>query len=174
MWCGEGSIILRHRRKEVDSMTSSMDRNKKIAYRFIDECWNGGDLATVPDVIAVHCRYHDPVFPHMTAGVESMQHHIQRSRRAFPDMKFTITDTIAERDEVVLHWTASGTHQGEFLGVPATHQKALIAGTSIYRMEDGKIAEEWVNWNLMSLMEQLGVKTPAGQPVGSRSHVGWE
>ena len=153
-------------------MTSLVDSNKRLAYRFIDECWNGGDLATVPELIAGHCHYHDPVFPHMVAGVESMQHHIQRSRRAFPDMKFTITDTIAEGNEVVLHWTASGTHRGEFLGIAPTKQNALISGTSIYRIENGKIAEEWVNWNLMSLMAQLGVKT--APDLLARSHVGWE
>jgi steroid delta-isomerase-like uncharacterized protein len=153
---------------------SAQDRNKKIAYRFIDECWNGGDLASVAELISPRCSYHDPVFPHMSSGVESMQHHIQRSRRAFPDMHFTITDTIAEKDEVVLHWTANGTHRGEFLGIGPTNNKATVAGTSIYRIEDGKIVEEWVNWNLMSLMEQLGVKTPALQPVRVRAHVGWE
>jgi steroid delta-isomerase-like uncharacterized protein len=156
-------------------MISSMqDRNKKVAHRYIYECWNGGDLFSVAELIAPHCRYHDPVFPHMTAGVESMQHHIQRSRRSFPDLTFTIIDTIAEKDEVVLHWTAGGTHRGEFLGVAPTNQKALITGTSIYRIEGGKIVEEWVNWNLMSLMVQLGVKTPVGQAVGVRAHVGWE
>jgi steroid delta-isomerase-like uncharacterized protein len=154
-------------------MTSSIqESNKKIAHRFIYECWNGGDLPSVAELIAPRCLHHDPVFPHMTEGVASMQHQIQRSRRSFPDLTFTITDTIAEKDEVVLHWNVSGTHQGEFLGIPPTHQKATIAGTSIFRIEGGKIVEEWVNWNLMSLMQQLGVKT--GQPVGVRTHVGWE
>jgi predicted Fe-S protein YdhL (DUF1289 family) len=49
-----------------------------------------------------------------------------------------------------------------------------VGGTSIYRVEEGRIVEEWVNWNLMSLMEQLGVKTAAEQAVGVRKHVGWE
>ena len=156
-------------------MTSSvLDRNKKVVHRFIEECWNGGDLSSVPELIAWHCLYHDPVFPHMSAGVESMQHHIQRSRKAFPDIRFTITDTVAEGDEVVLHWTAEGTHRGEFLGIAPTNQKALVAGTSIYRIQDGKIVEEWVNWNLMSLMQQLGLKTTSLQPAGVRAHVGWE
>jgi steroid delta-isomerase-like uncharacterized protein len=155
-------------------ISSGVEANKKVAYRYINECWNGGDMASVPEVIARHCRYHDPVFPHMSSGVESMQHHIQRSRRTFPDLHFTITDTIAEKDEVVLHWTASGTQRGEFLGVPPTNQQAIVGGTSIYRVEEGRIVEEWVNWNLMSLMEQLGVKTAAEQAVGVRKHVGWE
>jgi len=155
-------------------MTSQVDNNKKIVMKFMDECWNGGDMASVPELVAAHCRYHDPVFPHMTAGVESMQHHIMKSRRAFPDMRFTVNDTIAERDEVVAHWTVTGTHRGEFLGMPATNHTASVAGTSIYRIEAGKIVEQWVNWDLMSLIEQLGLRASAGVPAGVRSHVGWE
>jgi len=69
----------------------------------------------------------------------------------------TIDDTIAERDEVVIHWTVNGTHKGQFLGMPPTNKKASVTGTSINRIEGSKIAEIWSNWNLMSLMEQLGI-----------------
>ena len=156
-------------------MTSThtvLDINKKLVHRFIEECWNEGSRTVVPLLVAENCRYHDPVFPHMISGVESMQHHIERCRRAFPDLKISITDTIAEGDEVVVHWSANGTQRGEFLGIPPTNVNALIAGTSIYRVEDFKIVEQWSNWNLMSLMEQLGVKT--APDLLARSHVGWE
>lgn len=150
----------------MTSIGAVLEGNKKTAIRFLDQCWNGGDLAAVPELIAGHCRFHDPVFPHMVAGVQSMQHHIERSRRAFPDLRFKIDETIAERDEVVVHWTASGTHQGEFLGIAPTHREARVAGTSIFRVEKGKITEQWINWDLMSLMQQLG--TVAGQAVSQR------
>ena len=77
----------------------------------------------------------------------------------FPDLKITVDDTIAERNEVVHHWTVRGTHKGQFLGMPATNRKATVSGTTIYRIEGGKIVEEWSEWNLMSLMEQLGVSS---------------
>ena len=155
----------------MTSIGAVLEGNKKIAIRFLEQCWNGGDLAAVPDLVSGRCRYHDPVFPHMVSGVESMQHHIERSRRAFPDLMFRIDDTIAERDEVVVHWTASGTHRGEFLGIPPTRREARVAGTSIFRVEEGKITEQWINWNLMSLMEQLGMGTAPSQPVSVRSHM---
>jgi steroid delta-isomerase-like uncharacterized protein len=123
-------------------MTSTgavLEGNKRLVKHFIEQCWNGGDLSAVPELVSGHCRYHDPVFPHMVAGVESLQHHIARSRKAFPDLSFTITDTIAERDEVVAHWTASGTHRGEFLGVAPTNRSILIAGTSIFQIEQSRI-----------------------------------
>jgi steroid delta-isomerase-like uncharacterized protein len=109
------------------------------------------------ELVANDCRYHDPVFPSLTSGAENIKNHIQTCRNGFPDLMFTTDDTIAERDEVVHHWTATGTHKGQFLGMPATNKKATVTGTSIFRIEDGKIAEEWANWNLMSMMEQLGI-----------------
>jgi steroid delta-isomerase-like uncharacterized protein len=100
---------------------------------------------------------HDPVFPNMNAGIQNIQNHIETSRKAFPDLKFTVDDTIAERNEVVVHWTAHGTHKGAFLGMPPTNRKVTIDGTSIYRLEGSKIAEAHANWNLATMMAQLGV-----------------
>jgi steroid delta-isomerase-like uncharacterized protein len=141
-----------------------IENNKRIVYRFIDECWNKGDLSSVHELMSPCCRFHDPVFPHLAAGAESMRHHIETCRKGFPDLKFTIDDTISERDEVVLHWTVVGTHKGEFLGIAPTNIKTYITGTSIFRVESRMIVEEWSNWNLMSLMEQLGV-APTPQQI---------
>jgi steroid delta-isomerase-like uncharacterized protein len=132
--------------------------NKQIVRRFIDECWNNGKLNAVSELVADKCRFHDPVFPSLTSGAENIKNHIESCRRGFPDLKFTTDDTIAERNEVVIHWTANGTHRGTFLGMAPTNRKATVSGTTIYRIEGSKIAEEWAHWNLMSMMEQLGVK----------------
>jgi steroid delta-isomerase-like uncharacterized protein len=138
--------------------------NKQIVKRFMDECWSQGNLNTVMELVAENCRYHDPVFPSLTSGAENIKNHIQTCRNGFPDLMFTIDDTIAERDEVVVHWTGTGTHNGQFLGMPPTNKKASVTGTSIFRLEGPKIAEEWANWNLMSMLEQLGLaKAPEGQ-----------
>lgn len=140
-----------------------IENNKRIVYRFIDECWNKGDLSSVHELMAPICRLHDPVFPHLESGAESMRHHVESCRRGFPDLNIAIDDTIAERDEVVLHWTATGTHKGEFLGIAPTNIKTYVTGTSIFRVEARMIVEEWSNWNLMSLMEQLGVASAPQQ-----------
>ena len=133
--------------------------NKQIVQRFMDECWSRGNLNAVSELVANDCRYHDPAFPSLSSGAENIKNHIQQCRGGFPDLTFTIDDTIAERNEVVVHWTGTGTHQGQFLGMPPTNKKARVEGTSICRIEGSKIAETWANWNLMSLMEQLGIAT---------------
>jgi steroid delta-isomerase-like uncharacterized protein len=133
--------------------TPSTTENKEIARRFMEECWNKGDKDAMRDLIAHKCRYHDPAFP----GVENVQQHITACRNAFPDLRFTIEDMIGERNEVVAHWTARGTHKGPFLGMQPTNRSCTVSGTSISRIEGGKVVEHWVDWNVMTLMEQLGV-----------------
>lgn len=133
------------------------EQNKKIVQRFMEECWNRGNLNVASELLADRVRFHDPVFPNLNAGIQNVKNHIEGCRRAFPDIHFTIDDTIAERNEVVIHWTARGTHIGPFLGMQPTNRKATVNGTSIYRLEEGKIAEGHANWNLLTMMAQLGV-----------------
>jgi len=128
-------------------------QNKEIARRFMEECWNKGDTRAMRDLIADKCRYHDPAFP----GVENVEQHITAIRNAFPDLNFTTEDMIGERNEVVVHWTVRGTHRGPFLGVQPTNRTCTVSGTSITRIEGGKIVEHWADWNVLTLMQQLGV-----------------
>lgn len=131
------------------------DSNIRLICRFTDECWNDGNLARVSELVAEDCRHHDRVFPHMAPGPASMRRLIERVRRAFPDLKFKVVDATAEGDEVKVHWSATATQTAEFLGIPPRNKFASIQGTSIYRIEGGKIAENWMKWDVMSLMAQL-------------------
>jgi steroid delta-isomerase-like uncharacterized protein len=133
-----------------------IDSNMQLIHRFTEECWNDGNLERVPELIAEDCRFHDPVFPHLAPGPAGLQRHIERVRRAFPDLKFTILEATREKNTVTAHWRASATQTAQFLGIPATQRFASITGTSIYRIVGGKIVESWVKWDVMSLMAQLG------------------
>jgi steroid delta-isomerase-like uncharacterized protein len=148
------------------------DDNKKMARRLMEEVWNKGREEVVDELISPKCRFHDPVFPSMTSGLENYKAHIRNCRSGFPNLKFTIEDAIAERNEVVIRWVAHGTHRGNFLGMSPTNKSANVQGTSISRFERGKIVEVWVDWNLLSLLEQLGLAMPqmqaSGQPVGAK------
>jgi len=136
-----------------------LEQNKEIARRFFDECLNQGKVERLDQYIAKDCRYHDPAFPSLKSGINDLESHIAMCRKAFPDLRFSMDDMIAERDEVVVHWTANGIHQGQFLGVPATRRIASVGGTSIYRIKNQKIAEQFADWNLLTLLEQLGAAT---------------
>lgn len=144
------------------------EENKKIARKLMEECWNKGRVEVVNEVMSPDCRFHDPVFPMLKEGSGNFKQHIQACRKGFPDLNFTVEDEIAERDEVVVHWRARGTHRDLFLGLPATNRKGDVQGTSILRMEKGKIVEMWGDWNLLTLLEQLGVAGAVqAAPVGA-------
>ena len=143
----------------------SPENNKQIVQRFMEDCWNQGRLDALSGLVTDDCRIHDPVFPSLTSGAQNLRSHIESCRRAFPDLSFTIDDTIAERDEVVIQWTGTGTHSGDFLGMPPTNRRASVKGTSIFKFDGGKIVEQWSHWNLMTMMEQLGMAAPAQSQV---------
>lgn len=151
------------------------DENKKVARKLMEEGWNKGREEVVDELMSPQCRFHDPVFPSLTTGAENYKQHMRTTRNAFPDLRFTIEDQIAERNEVVQHWKLHVTHRGNFLGLPPTNKSATISGTTIDRIEKGKIVERWADWNLLSLMEQLGMVSQAAQtlsaqqPAGARS-----
>ena len=65
-----------------------------------------------------------------------------------------------------VRWTARGTHQGELLGITPTGKKFSITGISFLRIANGKIAEQWVNWDTLGLLQQLGAVPQFGQPKG--------
>jgi steroid delta-isomerase-like uncharacterized protein len=135
------------------------EANKAIARSFMEDCWNRGDLGAMDAVVAKDCRHHDPVFPTLSSGLDGLKRHIESCRAGFPDLRFSLDDVIAERDEVVIHWTARGTHRAQFLGMAATNRTAAVSGTSIYKIDRGKIREQWSDWNVLSLLEQLGLAT---------------
>ena len=133
------------------------EQNKQVVQRFIEECWNQGNLNKASEYLTDRCQFHDPAFPQLNAGIQNARNHVEGCRRAIPDVKVTIEDMIAERDEDVLHWKDRGTHKGQFLGMQPTQRQVNIEGTTIHRFEGSKIAEAHTYWNVAAMMAQLGV-----------------
>src|SRR5688572_16974382 len=78
-------------------------------------------------------------------------------RDAFPDLQITVEKQVAEKDLVAVHWTARGTNTGTGNGIPATGKAVQMTGTTLFRLDDGRIAEEWTCANSLGLMRQLGM-----------------
>lgn len=140
--------------------------NKAIMAEYVERFWNQNDTEASERFVAEDVTLHGletdvPVpLPPGRAGVVKMR---QLFDTAMPDFKMTIDQMMAEGDMVLLRWTGSGTHTGDFFGVPATHRTASFAAMSLTRLEGGKIAEGWQNMDNMGLMQQLGV-LPKGAP----------
>ncbi len=129
---------------------------KDIARRFFEEVWNEGQLEKMDEMTSDDIVIHVGGEQDMT-GRASMMEFIEEYRKAFPDIHFTVHDQVREGDKVFDRWTATGTHRGELMGIPATGRNIEITGMGMTRFEDGKIVERWGNPDRLSLMKQLGV-----------------
>ena len=89
-------------------------------------------------------------------GIEGLKQFVSMIRSALPDLRITLEDDIAEGNKVVSRWGAQGTHQGELMGIAPTGNHVAITGITIHRIENGKIVEEWENWDALGLMQQIG------------------
>ena len=76
---------------------------------------------------------------------------------AFPDLSYTLEDIIVEGDKCAERWTMTGTHRGEFNGIPATNKSIILKGVSVDRLRDGKFVETWMFYDSMSILSQLGI-----------------
>jgi steroid delta-isomerase-like uncharacterized protein len=76
---------------------------------------------------------------------------------AFPDLQFMLDDLLADGDRVVARFTARGTQTGVFQGIPATGSTATVSGIAIYRLAEGKVVEQWLEYDQLGLLQQLGV-----------------
>ena len=137
-----------------------VDANKAMTSR-VEELWNTGNLTAAEEIFSIDFINHDPLSPDVR-DLETYKEYITRVRTAFPDFHVTVDDILAEGDKVATRWTATGTHQGELMGIPPTDKHATWSGMIIYRFDGGKIVEAWWAKDMYSLLMQLGVITPPG------------
>ncbi len=135
----------------------SIEENKAILRRLGEELINQAKLETADEFYSSDSIDHTPA-PGQVAGPEGVKRDFARIRAAFPDWHQEIEDVIAEGDMVVVRWRSSGTHSGDFMGLPATGIHASWTGVGIFRLTGGKIVERWSNWDALGLMQQLSKK----------------
>jgi steroid delta-isomerase-like uncharacterized protein len=140
------------------------EENKTVARRFLEELYNqGGNLDAADEIFAPNYIGHVAGFEDLH-GAEAVKQFAATYRQAFPDIQNTIEDVVAEGDKVTTRWTTNATHQGETEAFgPPTGNRVEITGMTIGRFAEGKIVEEWTNFDALGLMQQLGLVPQAGQ-----------
>jgi steroid delta-isomerase-like uncharacterized protein len=134
-------------------------RNKQLVDTFIQELFSKGDLDAVDRHLDPGFVHHDAPAPGAPDGPEGFRYAAAMVRRACPDWHSEVHQLVAEGDIVVEHFTARGTHRGEFMGVKATGNTLTLPGINIFRVRHGKIVERWGCLDLAGLMHQLGLIT---------------
>jgi steroid delta-isomerase-like uncharacterized protein len=134
---------------------------KAIVHWFFEEFLNEGDLAVADQLLS-----HDFI---ASDGKDSaaLKESMLELRQAFPDLPFTIQDTIIDGSKVVIRWTNEGTDQGTFAGASPTGRQVVNKGISIYRVEEGKIREAWSQVDRLGVLQQIGAVPKIGPVAGT-------
>ena len=134
----------------------SADENKAIVRRVNDEVWTKGNLEAIDELIADDFVTTVIGAPEQIRGPDGFRDFVLMYRKAFPDLRLTIDDQIAEGETVVTRWTATGTHEGELMGIAPTGKQATTAGVNINRISGGKLVEGWGIIDQLGLLQQIG------------------
>lgn len=127
--------------------------------RKLYEFYNQNDsnnLSSCENLFASNVQFHDPAVSHSKSGIQSIKQAENSNIKAFPNKKTKIESLLPAEDQIVVRWSSTGTHKGEFQGIAPTNRDFKINGISIYRISNGKIAEIWQIWDRFGLLEQIG------------------
>jgi steroid delta-isomerase-like uncharacterized protein len=129
-----------------------------IARRFIEEVLNTGDWSSAGELLSDDVVMHHPSAPEPIRGRDAVQGFLGQFRAGMPDLTLAVDDVAGDGDPVAVRWRAHGTHSEEMFGIPPTNNGIDIHGISFFRFDQaGKIVEDWVEENTLSVLQQLGV-----------------
>ena len=150
----------------------SAEENRRLAREGI-RIWTTGDFDAADEIHAPHYvnhQHHDPDDPRDLRGVEPMKALAAEFQKGFPDFRDSIDIQLAEGGMVATRFTSRGTHRGAFMRVEPTHRRLTWTGISIDRVSEGRIVESWASWDMMGMMEHLGVVPEPGPEDVEPSH----
>ncbi|MFE3059458.1 ester cyclase [Nocardia sp. NPDC059239] len=154
----------------MPNRTTTTEQNRALMERYIQQAWNEGDWSVAEELIDENAVFHDQVregkLPPGRAGVRAAMEII---RVGMPDFVMDLQEIIADRDLVVIRWSATGTHAGVFNGLPATNRVVTLHAMSIVRFRDGKIVEGWQEADQLGMGRELGMvpKSDMPRPIAS-------
>lgn len=143
--------------------TPSSEENKALVRRYF-EVQQEEDFDALGEVLASDYTLHGvPGAEEELTGRDAVEAYLRGMLEAFPDATATIEELVAEGDTVAYRASFTATHEGEFMGIPATGEKVSVDATGFFRIEDGKIAEAWPRWDTLGMLQQLGVIEAPGE-----------
>ena len=133
----------------------SLEENKAIMRRMIEELWNKGDMQVADELFAPD--HTSPSAPQLPPGSEGVKMIVSMFRNAMPDYHMTIDLIIAEGAQVAARFIQSGTHTGDdLMGIAQTGKSATWTEVGVLQIKDGKIVQSWYEVDMLGMMQQLG------------------
>jgi predicted ester cyclase len=139
---------------EANCVVTTPEENEALATSYWEEVW-WGDQGKIAEIVAPDEVHHWGIGGD-TTGFEAFSQRWDQFFTAFPDLKFTVDLVAAEGDLAATHWTATGTHRGEWQGIAPTNREVTWQGINIFRIECGQIVESWGEADHLGLLSQLG------------------
>jgi len=130
--------------------------NAAVVRRFVDEVITHGNIESAAEFVWEDVIEQVPL-PGQRPGLDGLKDIIRAMRTGFPDIVFSIQEQVTENDKVVSRFEWTGTHKGDFLGIPATGRPVRVWGIVIDRLEDGRIKDTRILMDTLGMMGQLGV-----------------
>ncbi|WP_428265886.1 ester cyclase [Haliangium sp.] len=155
----------------MQSVREQKTRDQAIVRALYDQVWTRGDLDAVERLVAPRYRVHsDPgdAWEGQDLDHPTYRDRVAYSRTAFPDLVFTVHDTIGSEGLVAVRWSASGTQLGALQQLPATGERLGFAGQTIYQVEGGCVAGHWQVTDRLGFLQQLPGPVLAGLLAGER------
>jgi steroid delta-isomerase-like uncharacterized protein len=150
----------------VEIMTPK--ETEALAHRWHLDVVQAGHLATVDEIATSDVLLH--VNGQEIRGVEGAKQLATALRAALSDIKITHHEALVTDDRVTIRWTSDATHRGEYLGVPPTGKRIHIEGLDLFHVRNGKITEAWIEYDNLSVLQQMGVtpqEVQAGGKIGA-------
>ena len=138
------------------------EQNKQLVQRLFNEMCNKRALDLADVLFAANHVYHDPSSPWVAAGPTGMKDLIGAYHRGVGDAKWAVHAMLDAGDTVVTRWTGSGTHTGDLVGIAPTNKRVAVDGIWMHRIAQGKIVESWNAWDMLGLLQQIGVVPAMG------------
>jgi steroid delta-isomerase-like uncharacterized protein len=132
------------------------DDDRALVQRCFEELWGGGDLAVADEILSPDFVGHAPGARDLK-GRDELKGLVGAYRAGFPELAVSVRNQLGEGDKVVTEFDMSGRHTGKWMGVPATGRSLSLSGQAFSRLQDGLIAEQWLEWERRKLLEQLGL-----------------
>jgi steroid delta-isomerase-like uncharacterized protein len=139
------------------------EENKALARRYLEEVWDKGNVELIDELFSTDfIRHGPPAVEGEVRGPEGFKGLVSTYHGGLPDFRVTIDEMIAEGESVVTRWTVRGTHQGELMGNAPTGNQVTFTGYLFDRIAGGKIEEEWVDYDTLYVMQEIGAVPKQG------------